>query len=287
MTSKEQRRRELARAKLARQQARRAAQERQRRRLSIIAAAVAVVLVIAGITYLAVLQNDDDTPIASPTTAAATTEPTSTLTPGDCEYRPSGEAAKPVDPPADGPATVTGTYGATLTTNLGAIQVTLDATEAPCTVESFLNLANAGFYNDTPCHRITTADTFKVLQCGDPTGQGSGGPGYEYNDEITPDLTYTKGTLAMANAGPNTNGSQFFLVYGDTTLDPNYTVFGTFTDPDGVIEKVAAGGVVDGSDDGTPSTAITITSVTVAGSTATPSSSAETSPSSSPTGTTP
>lgn len=263
MTSKEQRRREFARAKLARQQAKRAAQERQRRRLAIIASAVAVVVVIAGITFLTVRQNGDDTPAATAPSATSSPTDTTPLAPGDCEYRASGTAAKPVTPPANGPATVSGTYDAAVVTSLGTINVTLNAAEAPCTVESFVTLAAAGYYADTPCHRITTADTFKVLQCGDPTGSGSGGPGYEYNDELSPDITYTKGTLAMANAGANTNGSQFFLVYGDTTLDPNYTVFGTFTDPDGVIDKVAAGGVADGSQDGAPVTAITITSVTV------------------------
>ena len=101
-----------------------------------------------------------------------------------------------------------------------------------------------------------------MLQCGDPTGTGSGGPGYSFDDELTGKETYPAGTLAMANAGPNTNGSQFFLVYADTPLPPSYTVFGKM-DPAGrrVVARIAAAGTADGGPDGAPKQAVRITSV--------------------------
>jgi cyclophilin family peptidyl-prolyl cis-trans isomerase len=153
-------------------------------------------------------------------------------------------------PPADAPSA--GTVRVTLRTNQGAIDLVLDAAKAPCAVHSFAHLARAGFFTDSPCHRLTTAGIF-VLQCGDPTGSGSGGPGYRFADEnlpvnITP--AYPRGTVAMANAGPDTNGSQFFLVYRDSDIDPNYPVFGLVTGGLDIVERVAAGGAAN--NDGPP-----------------------------------
>jgi peptidyl-prolyl cis-trans isomerase B (cyclophilin B) len=132
-------------------------------------------------------------------------------------------------------------------------------------VNSFLSLAAQGFYDNTPCHRLTTQGIF-VLQCGDPTGTGTGGPGYTIPDEITGTETYPAGTLAMANTGqPDTGGSQFFIVYGDTQLNPAYTVFGKVDQATiKEITRAAKAGVVPqmGANDGAPKTKITIESVT-------------------------
>jgi len=184
---------------------------------------------------------------------------------GTCEYRESGEAAREVEPPPAEP-TVTEDTRATITTTNGDLDVTLFGADAPCTVGSFVSLAEQGFYDDTPCPRITTMPGFELLQCGDPTGTTSGGPGYEFDDELSGDETYGAGTLAMANAGPGTNGSQFFIVYGDTQLSPDYTVFGTVSaDSLSVIEEIAADGD-DGSNPaggGAPVTPIDIVSIAV------------------------
>ena len=139
----------------------------------------------------------------------------------------------------------------------------LDRAKAPCTVNSFTYLAGKKYFDNTPCHRLTTAANFGVLQCGDPGGSGSGGPGYSFADELDKNGKYTKGVLAMANSGPNTNGSQFFIVYKDTQLAPNYTIFGTVTKGLDVVEKVAKGGTQSG-EDGKPKTAISLKTVTLA-----------------------
>ena len=128
-----------------------------------------------------------------------------------------------------------------VTTSRGPMTFALDRAKAPCTVNSFRYLAGKKYYDGTPCHRVTTGANFGVLQCGDPGGTGGGGPGYTLRRRGHPDLKYTKGVLAMANSGPNTNGSQFFIVYRDTQL-PNYTVFGTVTKGLTVAEAVAKGG---------------------------------------------
>ncbi len=179
-----------------------------------------------------------------------------------CEYLPAGDAAKQADPPAD-TAAYTGTVEVTVETNKGDIGLTLDAASAPCTVSSFTSLISQGYYDDTPCHRLTSGG-LSVLQCGDPGGTGGGGPGYSFADELSGDETYGAGTLAMANAGPNTNGSQFFMVYDDSQLAPSYTVFGTIDD-DGleVLREIADAGVEGGGTDGAPAEAVTIEYVDV------------------------
>ncbi|WP_340541066.1 peptidylprolyl isomerase [Nocardioides sp. GXZ039] len=179
-----------------------------------------------------------------------------------CQYVSGGEAAKKVDPPAD-KAAYTGSVQVTIQTNQGDIPATLDAAAAPCTVNSFTSLASQGYYDDTPCHRLTTQGIF-VLQCGDPTGSSAGGPGYSFPDELSGSETYPAGTLAMANAGPDTNGSQFFVVYEDTPLPPSYTVFGKIGD-DGlkVVRDIAAKGVDSGASDGAPAETVTIDFVDV------------------------
>ncbi|MCS7484183.1 peptidylprolyl isomerase [Umezawaea endophytica] len=201
------------------------------------------------------------TAVAEPDIARTTAEVSASpdVTRGPCAYTktPDEPAARPVRLPRDPRHTPDrGTVDVLLKTNQGPIPLTLDRAQAPCTVQSFLHLAEHRFYDVTTCHRLTTYPTLKVLQCGDPSGTGEGGPGYRYKDELPTTLPpapndptgerriYPRGTLAMANAGPDTNGSQFFLVTSDSVLRPNYTVFGTIGE-DGLktLDKVAAAGV--------------------------------------------
>ncbi|MBF4163760.1 peptidylprolyl isomerase [Nocardioides acrostichi] len=183
-----------------------------------------------------------------------------------CDYPTGGQsAAKPVDPPSSD-APDSGEVAVDFATDQGDFTATLNAAAAPCTVNSFVSLADQGYFDDTSCHRLTTQGIY-VVQCGDPTGTGGGGPGYTVPDEYDGSEKYPAGTLAMANTGqPDTGGSQFFMVYRDTDLPPQYTVFGT-VDADGLaaLEKVAKGGVgqeVFGPGDGVPAVPLTFTSVT-------------------------
>jgi peptidyl-prolyl cis-trans isomerase B (cyclophilin B) len=150
--------------------------------------------------------------------------------------------------------------GATIHTNRGDITLTLRP-QTPCTVNSFTHLSSHGYYDDTPCFRLTTQGIY-VLQCGDPSGAGTGGPGYTYADEDLTGVTYPAGTVAMANSGPGTNGSQFFLVYKDMQLDPNYTVFGHITAGLDVLAQVAAAGSTPAGD-GKPNQPVQITSISL------------------------
>lgn len=180
-----------------------------------------------------------------------------------CDYPSGGTPAKQVDKPSsDAPAE--GSEQATMKLGTGTLTLDLDTAAAPCTVNSFVSLAEQGYFDDTPCIRVTTSPGFEVLQCGDPTGTQSGGPGYTIPDEYTGDETYTAGTLAMANTGaPDSGGSQFFIVYGDTQLDPAYTVFGTVEKGLDVVEAIGKAGTADGGPDGAPKQDVTIESVTV------------------------
>jgi peptidyl-prolyl cis-trans isomerase B (cyclophilin B) len=193
--------------------------------------------------------------------AGTTDGSTDTAAAGTCDYPASSEdAAKKVDAP-DAKPQAKGTVDATIATNAGDLKVSLDADKAPCTVNSFLSLAEQKYFDDTDCHRLTTDGIF-VLQCGDPTGTGSGGPGYSFADEVDGSETYPAGTLAMANAGPDTNGSQFFVVYDDSSLPPDYTVFGSLDDKSTkTVADIAAKGTDSGSTDGAPKEKVTITGV--------------------------
>ena len=153
-------------------------------------------------------------------------------------------------------------YTLTLVTNCGDIEISADAKSAPATVSAIGFLANAKYFDNTLCHRLTTSGIF-VLQCGDPTASGSGGPGFTFPDENLPvvsGVNYPKGTVAMANSGPNTNGSQFFLVYADTVLGPNYTIWGEITKGLEILEYIAAAGTSDGGPDGAPKNPVEIRS---------------------------
>ncbi|MGW3997563.1 peptidylprolyl isomerase [Amycolatopsis sp. NPDC004772] len=206
--------------------------------------------------------------VAGQGVATAADAPPPKTTHGPCQYTetPDEPPARPVPLPPDPRHTPShGKVDVAIPTSQGALPLRLDRAKAPCTVQSFLHLARHRFYDHTVCHRLTAYPTLKVLQCGDPTATGEGGPGYKYKDELPVDLppaptdptgarrVYARGLLAMANAGPDTNGSQFFVVYGDSALRPNYTVFGT-VGADGLrtLDKVAAGGIQPTAEDPAP-----------------------------------
>lgn len=253
-----QQRREAAKRKLERQMARRAEAARRRRIVSV-GVTVGVVVIIAGVlVYTQVIHHDaNSSTAASPSSSAAPSSidiPTQRVTeakrptplpdPTTCEYQatPNQPAAKPVKAPNTTNVPASGTVNVTFSSTAGDIPLTLDRSLAPCTVNSFLSLIQQGYYTNTSCHRLSTQG-LQMLQCGDPTGTGSGGPGYSFKDETFPSLTYGRGILAMANAGPDTNGSQFFMVYGNAPLPPNYTVFGSISDAGlQVLDKVARAG---------------------------------------------
>jgi len=203
---------------------------------------------------------EDDVETASDTPSSAPADNPNAV---PCTYVEGAPAAKEAELPPDMSA-YDGQVPVTITTSAGEVTATLDADATPCAVNSFTSLATQGYFDATPCHRLTTNAVFGVLQCGDPSGTGGGGPGYSFPDELTGSETYPAGTLAMANAGPDTNGSQFFMVYVDTQLSADYTVFGTI-DPEGVkvVADLAADGVEGGGEDGPPATPVTIESVTV------------------------
>ncbi|HYO17043.1 MAG TPA: peptidylprolyl isomerase, partial [Dermatophilaceae bacterium] len=157
---------------------------------------------------------------------------------------------------------------ATVTTSCGDVTMELDGAKAPQTVASFLSLAKGGYWDDSPCHRLTTSGIF-VLQCGDPTGTGGGTPGYGYGVEnAPPSFTYPQGSLAMARTSdPKSNGGQFFIVYKETTLnDPTgYSIFGKITSGMDIVDRVAAAGATpaDANQNTAPLQPISILAVNV------------------------
>jgi cyclophilin family peptidyl-prolyl cis-trans isomerase len=148
------------------------------------------------------------------------------------------------------------TYTATIETTAGTMTAQLFASEAPRTVNNFVFLANEGFYTDVIFHRVISGF---MIQGGDPTGTGSGGPGYRFDDEPVA-RQYLRGTLAMATAGPNTNGSQFFVMHADYPLPPNYTIFGKLSGGEAVVDAIA--GAPTGAQD-RPVEPVAIKSVTI------------------------
>ncbi|MFF8916582.1 peptidylprolyl isomerase [Streptomyces sp. NPDC015032] len=257
MVSSDQRRRQLAREKFERQQQRREEARRRTRRLTVvIASAVAVVAVIGVGTYIA-LDGDDKND------AAASKSPTPS--PSESESS-TPEPAMKIDKKSK--------YTMSIKTSQGDIAFTMDAAKTPHTTNSFKSLADKGFFDSTKCHRLTTQGIF-VLQCGDPKGDGTGGPGYTIPDENLTALgkagkdgtvTYPAGTVAMANTGQaHTGGSQFFLVYKDSKLPPAYTPFGTMDDASlKAVKDIGAAGVAGGAADGAPKKAVDISKAAVA-----------------------
>lgn len=191
-------------------------------------------------------------PSAAPGTKTGTVTPTAANDSGEvaCGAKAPATAGKP-KPQFAGPPPMKidtkATYRATMVTSCGTIVIELDAKRAPQTVNSFVFLAKQGYFDGQYFHRLDTS--IDVIQGGDPSGTGSDGPGYAIPDELNGKLTYTPGTLAMANAGPNTGGSQFFIITGPegTNLDgnPNYTIFGKIVEGLGVAQKIQALPIVD------------------------------------------
>ncbi|TDC62724.1 peptidylprolyl isomerase, partial [Actinomadura sp. GC306] len=180
-----------------------------------------------------------------------------------CTYAPANGDIKDVGTPPSSAAGLPST--ATIETSRGTVQVELDPAKAPCAVNSLAFLASKNYYDDTECHRLTTNPTLKVLQCGDPSGTGTGGPGYQFADENTTGVRYTRGVVAMANAGPNTNGSQFFILYEDApSLPPNYPVIGRVTSGMDVVDEVARAGTEGDTEDGKPEEELKIDSLRTA-----------------------
>jgi cyclophilin family peptidyl-prolyl cis-trans isomerase len=204
------------------------------------------------VALLAAVVGCGTTPATDPLAAGRTTTASPSVSPSptgpkDCEYVATGDPARPVSPPSETEVPDSGTATYVLTMTEGDVTVTMDRSKAPCTVHSFESLAAQGFYDKTRCPRLVDKGIF-VLQCGDPTGTTSGGPGYTFADETDGTESYRAGVVAMANSGPNTNGSQFFLVYQDSTsLPADYTIFGTMDSKSlGVVNRIAAEGQ-DGS----------------------------------------
>jgi peptidyl-prolyl cis-trans isomerase B (cyclophilin B) len=265
----ERQRREAERRRLRRQLQRRAEREAQRRRLTLILSIVGTLAIIGVVIGVVVATSNDSSskPNAggnnnygsrTPTTTVSSSPTTATAYP--CTWTPSGTAAKRVQPPSTTTPPKTGKVDILVNSSQGNMTFQLDRALAPCAVESFTSLAQQNYFDHTPCHRLTSSSSLSVVQCGDPTGSGTGGPGYAFGDELSGHESYTRGVLAMANSGPNTNGSQFFIVYKDSQLPPSYTIFGKVTSGMNVIDKVAAKGSTP-SGDGKPNLALTLNSV--------------------------
>jgi cyclophilin family peptidyl-prolyl cis-trans isomerase len=194
----------------------------------------------------------------------------------DCGYQTKTIEGGPNLPPPAAVIDLNKTYSATIKTSMGDIKVDLFADQAPCTVNSFVALANQGFYDGLIFDRVVA--NF-VDQGGDPLGTGTGGPGYQFVDELDNDLTYSAGTLAMANSGANTNGSQFFIVDSDSgagQLSHSYTIFGQVTEGMDVVEAINA---VQVDAQQKPVTPVTIDSIKIKATEASPSPSGSESPS--------
>ncbi|MFE4536005.1 peptidylprolyl isomerase [Streptomyces scopuliridis] len=260
MVNSDQRRRQLAREKFERQQQRRAEARKKAKRRNVIIASVLAVVVLAGAAAYASggLSGGDSSD------KAAAPESSDSPAPSPSE---SGE------PEPKMTIDKNAAYTMALKTSQGDISIAMDAKKTPHTVNSFKALADKKYFDNTKCHRLTTEGIF-VLQCGDPKGDGTGGPGYTIEDENLTALgkagadgsvTYPAGTVAMANTGqPHTGGSQFFLVYKDTKLPPSYTPFGTMDDAGlKTVEAVAKAGVDGGTGDGAPKKTVTVEKGTV------------------------
>jgi peptidyl-prolyl cis-trans isomerase B (cyclophilin B) len=284
VAGKQDRQRKLARERYERQQQRRVERAHQiRQRSAIIGSVVAVVAIAVG-AYFAASAGSGTKPAAASTPKAsvsATPSATTSIPPATpsatvpttppkvapathCTYTKNPPAARKVNFPPAKPDS-SGKSKAIIVTNRGTIVVDLLNSRAPCTVNSFVSLANQGFFNNTPCPRVTSSGIY-VLQCGDPTGTGSGGPGYKFANENTSGATYPAGTLAMANSGGNdTNGSQFFIVYAGGELAPSYTPFGVVVKGLDIVRNVAEAGnnSSNPAGGGAPNEKVTIESVKI------------------------
>lgn len=170
-----------------------------------------------------------------------------------CEFIPTPDkpAAKPVRPPSP-TASTRGTAAVYLQTNYGPVVIELDRSNASCAVHNFTHLVRSLFYNHTQCFRLTNSTRLGVLQCGDIYRVEEGGPGYRFADEVTGTETYPRGTVAMGNQGPDTNGSQFFIVHSHANIAPAYSVLGHVTYGMDTLDRIVAAGIADGATDGLP-----------------------------------
>jgi peptidyl-prolyl cis-trans isomerase B (cyclophilin B) len=250
--------------KLDAREAQRAKEAARNRQVAVVV--VAVLVVVALFVFLA--SKVGGNPAASPAASSApTTAATAAKTVPGCSPAPAAPKSVTSMKLPDKATTAGKTFEAVITTNCGDITLDLDGAKAPQTVASFVALAKGGYWADSPCHRLTTSGIY-VLQCGDPLGGTGPGPGYTFGIENAPaDGAYPKGTIAMARTSdPNSNGSQFFLVYKDTALPTEgggYSIFGTVTAGMDIVEKIAAAGVSGGAGDGAPAAPISILKVAV------------------------
>lgn len=290
MTSvRERQQRAAARARLAKQMAERQATAKQRRQRKAVLVAGIVVLLVAVGTFWGVttLGGDDDLgdPRVLPTEEPFDPfDPAEPAAPGECGWTPLDPSEgydmsmlTEVGTPEVPEELPTGMATMTLATNLGDIEIELDTAAVPCTYANFAHLAEHDFYQGAVCHRMTDYSPegfgFIILQCGDPTGTGQGGPTYRFAEENLPvDQAphYPRGVVAMAKGQqPGTTGSQFFFIYEDIppdNLPPEYTVLGTITSGMDIVDDVVEGGYEgkeDGADQGMPNVELTIESVTV------------------------
>lgn len=245
MTSTRERQRAAARARLEREMAERAAAARKRRQLQAgIGAGVALLLVAAGTVWLVSALGGDD---ADTSDTAGATCSWIEIPPEERTPQTKDVGLPPTNPPNSGTQTMT------IDTNLGPITAKINLSEVPCTAASFAHLASKNFYDNTKCHRLVT-EGLQVLQCGDPSAtgdgyrdsDGTGGPAYRFAEENLPTdkrPPYPEGVIAMAKSSqPSSTGSQFFIVFGDSQLDPDYTVLGTITEGMDIVKKVGAAG---------------------------------------------
>jgi len=259
-------RRQAAQRRLQRQIETRAELARKRRRNLLIISVVGAVLVVGGAAWLiAGLGSSKDNSSAA---ASGSATPTVDGSDGTCDFKADTTGNPNLKDVGTPPAKVptSGKVDLAMNTTVGTLTLPLDQAKAPCASASFIYLTQQKFFDNTPCHRETDSEGLKVLQCGDPSGTGKGGPSYTFPTQVTGSETYPRGTVAMANSGQGTDGSQFFLVYGDSQLPANYTVVGT-VDQTGlsVLDTIAANGNngANGAGDGAPNQPVTITSMTV------------------------
>ncbi|MGA8465163.1 MAG: peptidylprolyl isomerase [Trebonia sp.] len=278
MAGSRERQRQRARERHERQrEERRQRQSQLRKRLSIGAIVVLVLGLVAGLSLVFV---GGSTPAAkskpkATASASATSSAAAVAEPAHhCTYTSNG-SGKPSLPTAS--PDYNASYTAAINTNLGKIGISLLNSKATCTVNSFAHLAATNFFNNTQCWRVSNSSGLYLLQCGDPNATaksklscssstlGSGGPGYQFADENLTGATYPAGTVAMANGGANTNGSQFFLVFKSTTLPASYTPFGKITSGLDILQNVAKAGTscTIQAGGGVPKEKVIINSVTV------------------------
>ncbi|MEV4109489.1 peptidylprolyl isomerase [Nonomuraea sp. NPDC049695] len=290
MATGKDRQKQLAREHYERQMQRRLEREQKAKRTAIIGSTVGVVIVVGGIVAAVALLGGNSTgtdAASSPTASAADTataapsasantgpKPYDAAT-GTCDYvkDTAGGKIKDVGMPPKKVKTTPATKTMTFKTNLGDIVVELNNAKAPCTTNSLEYLAKKKYYDGSKCHRLGS-DKFPMLQCGDPSAKadgksqdGSGGPGYVMAEENLQGAQYKRGVMAMAKTqAPGSTGSQFFLVYGDIGLTPDYTPVGTITKGLDILDKVNKAGVIGDAGDGTgaPKQTVEIKDVTIA-----------------------